>query len=330
MEPQSPAPAPPWDPELAQYLAELQSLTPPDCLRPDTIIEVRAKLAEWPVPSISDLECRGKFRVSEVEALQEGESAAVPLLICRPAAAPDELLPAVYFIHGGGMVMGNNRLGLDHVLDIAEELRLGVVSVDYRLAPEFPHPVPIEDCYSGLQWVVSSGGDHGLDPLKIVVAGDSAGGGLAASLALLARDRGGPSLTGQILNAPMLDDRNNTFSSYQMAGLGIWDRVSNESGWRALLGEASGGPDVSPYAAAARAHDLSGLPLAYLEVGSAETFRDEVVAFASRIWACGGQAELHVWPGAFHGFFLDLPTAALSLAAREARVAWLRRLLASR
>ena len=126
---------------------------------------------------------------------------------------------------------------------------------------------------------------------------------------------------------PMLDDRNDTVSSHQMAGLGVWDRSANEVGWTALLGDKRGGPDVSPYAAPARETDLSGLPPAYIDVGSAETFRDEAVAYATRIWQCGGAAELHVWPGGFHAFAGFAPRAALSKDATAAPAAWLRRLL---
>ncbi|MER6925394.1 alpha/beta hydrolase fold domain-containing protein, partial [Streptomyces spiralis] len=133
---------------------------------------------------------------------------------------------------------------------------------------------------------------------------------------------------GQMLMSPMLDDRNDTPSARQMAGAGLWDRTANETAWTALLGDRRGGPDVSPYAAPARAQDLSGLPPAFLDVGSAETFRDEVVSYASRIWRAGGVAELHVWPGGFHGFDGIAPRAALSQTAQAARMDWLRRLLA--
>jgi acetyl esterase/lipase len=126
----------------------------------------------------------------------------------------------------------------------------------------------------------------------------------------------------------MLDDRNDTPSAVQMAGLGLWDRAANEVGWTALLGAARGGPDVPPYAAPARAADLSGLPPAFIDVGSAETFRDEAVAYASRIWQAGGIAELHVWPGGFHGFSGIVPQATVSRDAAEAPRRWLHRVLA--
>jgi acetyl esterase/lipase len=212
------------------------------------------------------------------------------------------------------------------MLDWASEFGLVVVSVEYRLAPETPHPGPVEDCYAGLAWTARHADELGIDPERIIVAGASAGGGLAAALALLARDRGGPELAGQMLIYPMLDDRNDSPSAVQMAGLGVWDRTANDTGWGALLGAAKGGPEVSPYAAPARATDLSGLPPAFIDVGSAETFRDEDVAYAARIWQAGGRAELHVWPGAFHGFDGFAPQAAVSQDALAARVRWLRRL----
>ena len=151
------------------------------------------------------------------------------------------------------MIMGDNRLGLPGMLEWAKELRATVVSVEYRLAPETPHPGPVEDCYAGLVWTAAHAAELGIDPRRMIVVGGSAGGGLAAAVALLARDTGGPVLAGQMLMCPMLDDRNDTPSSWQMAGLGIWDQASNEVGWTALLGDARGGPDVSPYAAPARA-----------------------------------------------------------------------------
>jgi acetyl esterase/lipase len=253
----------------------------------------------------------------------------ISLVIARPAAAKTQV-GVLYNIHGGGMILGHARSQeLLELLGLAKELELAVVSVEYRLAPEHPHPAPVEDCYAGLTWVVENAAELGIDPERVVIAGASAGGGLAASTVLLARDRSGPALVGQMLLCPMIDDRNDTPSARQMVGVGVWDRGSNELGWTSLLGDAKGGPDVSPYAAAARATDLSGLPPAFLDVGSAETFRDEVVTYASRIWQAGGQAELHVWPGGFHGFDLLASHAALSQAAKAQRLPWLRRLLGS-
>src|SRR5581483_950120 len=165
-----------------------------------------------------------------------------------------------------------------------------------------PHPAPVEDCYAGLVWTVQHAGELGIDPARLVIGGASAGGGLAAATALLSRDRGGPRALLQLLVYPMLDDRNTTRSSHEIVDVGIWDRATNVGGWRALLGEAAGGDTVSHYAAPARASDLSNLPPAVIYVGTADLFRDEDIDYAQRLIHAGVPAELHVYPGAYHGF----------------------------
>ncbi|MBI0295692.1 alpha/beta hydrolase [Streptomyces sp. PRKS01-29] len=317
---------PPFDPELAGALELIKDMIQPgltmdeiDLVRQEPGIELLAQL---------DLTADGFFKVEDRTVPGPENAPDVSLLICRPVAEPTAgPRPVFYHVHGGGMIIGNNRVGVEVPLTWAKELDAVVVSVEYRLAPEHPHPAPVEDVYAGLVWTAEHAAELGGDPERIVIAGASAGGGLSAALALLTRDRRGPRPIGQMLMCPMLDDRNDTPSAHQMAGLGVWDRTANETGWTALLGAARGGPDVSPYAAPARAEDLGGLPPAFLDVGSAETFRDEVVAYASRIWQAGGVAELHVWPGGFHGFDGFAPQAALSQAARAAHLDWLRRLL---
>jgi acetyl esterase/lipase len=201
--------------------------------------------------------------------------------------------------------------------------------VEYRLAPEHPYPAGVNDCYEGLRWVAANAASLDIDPKRLVIAGSSAGGGLAAAVALMCRDRGGPSLAGQVLMCPMLDDRQQTPSSPEAVPNGLWDPQSNQTGWIALLGEARGTVDVSPYAAPARASDLTNLPPAFIDVGAAEVFRDEDVDYAVRIWQAGGEAELHVWPGGYHSFDVLVPDAPVSRAARAARVDWLGRLLGS-
>ena len=244
------------------------------------------------------------------------------LLILRPSDVPGPL-PCVLYLHGGGMVAGDERSDMPVVLEWVEQARVVVVSVDYRLAPEHPYPAGVEDCHAALTWVLAHADELGTDG-RVVVAGTSAGGGLAAATALLHRDRGGVPLTGQLLICPMLDDRT---VDLPVRPYETWSAVSNRTGWTALLGSARGGPDVPAYAAPARATDLSGLPPAFVDVGTADIFCAEDVDYARRIWAAGGVADLHVWSGGYHGFDGLVPDAPISRAARQTRIEWLRRLL---
>jgi len=313
----------PFDPEVAAALAALGGFPP---VTPDLVPLMRQGLPGRVPPTDEDLQRGGAFTVEERSVPGPDGAPDVSLLICRPTGTTTPV-GAVYWIHGGGMVLGDNRAGVLEALDWAQELQLVVVSVEYRLAPETPHPGPVEDCYAGLVWTAAHAAELGFDPARLVVAGASAGGGLSAGVTLVARDRGAPALAGQLLIYPMIDDRNDSPSAVQMADTGTWGRTANTTGWTALLGEARGGPDVSPYAAPARERDLSGLPPTFVDVASAENFRDEDVAYATRIWQAGGRAELHVWPGGFHGFDGFAPEAVISHEARAARLRWLRRLL---
>jgi acetyl esterase/lipase len=320
----SAAPPVPFDPELGAALTAIVEMMPPTLT-----IEMIPALRDGGMtvrPTDDDLRRDGKFTIEERTVPGLDGDPDISLLICKPTTVTG-VLGCVYHTHGGGMIAGDNRTGVPDMLDSVEEFGLVVVSVGYRLAPETPHPGPVHDCFAGLLWTAEHADELGFDPSRMLVAGGSAGGGLAAAIALMARDKGGPELAGQMLICPMLDDRNDTPSSKQMAGLGVWDHAANETGWTALLGAARGGPDVSPYAAPARETDLSHLPPAFIDVGSAETFRDEDVAYATRIWQAGGQAELHVWPGGFHGFDAMVPQATISREAKAARLRWLHRLL---
>ncbi|WP_405913106.1 alpha/beta hydrolase [Streptomyces sp. NBC_00963] len=319
--------APPFDPELSLALAASgdgarEPLTPENLAA-----RQRRDAAARPRPTVRDLRADGRFEVDELCVPGASDGQDVTLVSARPAGIAGPL-PLLYYMHGGGMIMGNAWSVLPKLLsDWALGLKLAVISVEYRLAPQTQYPGPVEDCYAGLVWVAAHADRLGIDTDRIIVGGKSAGGGLAAALALLTRDRRGPAPIGQLLLCPMLDDRNNTLSSHQMAGIDTWDRTSNATAWQALLGARYGASDLSPYAAPGRAEDLSKLPPAYIDVGSAETLRDENVAYAQAIWQAGGQAELHVWPGAFHGFDSIAPQATLSQDARDARTHWLRRIL---
>lgn len=208
--------------------------------------------------------------------------------------------PAAVYLHGGGMIMGSVALYDRMIAAYAADSGIPLLAVDYRRAPEHPHPAPVEDAYAGLAWLAAHATEMGVDPARIAVMGDSGGGGLAAAAALLARDRGLP-LARQILIYPMLDDRT-IEPDPVLAPWAGWSYDDNYTGWHALLGDLIGAPEVPAYAAPARAEDLSGLPPAYIEVGELDIFRDEAVEYARRITRTGTSVELHVHPGCPHGF----------------------------
>ena len=229
--------------------------------------------------------------------------------VYRPAGNVDPL-PAIYAIHGGGYVIGTYEM-----LDATFErycARLGCVglSVEYRLAPEHAYPAALDDCYAGLKWAVDNHEQLGIDLTCLGIQGTSAGGGLAAALALLVRDRGEIDLAFQVLECPMIDDRFLT-QSCNLDRLAVWSRESNEFGWKSYLGDLYGRDDVPYTAAAARALDLRGLPPAIVCVGGADGFRDEDIDYALRLSQAGVDTELHVYPGAPHGaqIIADSPQA---------------------
>ena len=219
----------------------------------------------------------------------------------RPSGAPTG--SGIYYIHGGGMILGSLEVYDGIIKRQVQSTGVPFLAVEYRLAPEHPHPTPVEDCYAGLQWFTEHASRLGVDPKRIAVMGDSAGGGLAAGVSLLARDRSGPALAAQILIYPMLDDRTTTPDESIVPFL-IWTYDDNVTGWKSLLGDAAGTDDTSPYAAPARASDLSALPPTYIDVGDLDVFRDEDIAYAQRLIAAGVPTELHVHPGCPHAFEL--------------------------
>nr|WP_077104574.1 alpha/beta hydrolase [Mycobacterium terramassiliense] len=224
----------------------------------------------------------------------------VAIRIYRPVG---ECFPAaIYDVHGGGFVVGDLEMNHRANVVLARELKVVVVSVDYRLAPENPYPKPLEDVYAGLVWAATHSDELGVDARRIVIHGASAGGGLCAGLALLARDRGGPEIAFQFLNVPELDDRLMTQSMIAFTETPLWNRPLAVNSWDHYLGAGrAGGQDVPIYAAPARATDLTGLPPAYISVMEFDPLRDEGIAYAQALLAAGVSVELHLFPGTFHG-----------------------------
>ena len=227
----------------------------------------------------------------------------------------------VYYIHGGGMILGTAELYDATVSRYVSNSGVPFVSVEYRLAPEDPHPAPVEDCYAGLVWMAEHAGELGIDAKRIAVMGDSAGGGLAAGVALIARDRGGPQLARQILIYPMLDDRT-TKPDANILPFATWTYDDNITGWGALLGKAP--PKDLEYAAPAHAKSLANLPPAYIEVGDLDVFRAEDVDYAQRLAADGVATELHVHPGAPHGFEAFAPESDVAKRSTADRLRYIR------
>jgi len=235
----------------------------------------------------------------------------VRVRLYRPAGKPG-LLPCLYWIHGGGHVLGQieqDDLMMEHIV---EAVGCAAVSVEWRRPPEHPFPAPMDDCYAGLTWTYRSAAELDLDPGRIAVGGASSGGGSAAGLALLARDRGEVPVCFQLLVYPMLDDRNVTPASQAVTEPKVWNRQSNLIGWRSYVGDAVGTDQVSPYAAPTRADSLAGLPPAYLPVGDLDLFIDEDIEYAQRLQQADVPAELHVYPGGIHGFDLLAPASRLA------------------
>ena len=297
------------DPEIAEAI----KLVPFDDLTAEALPPLRVRFG---MP--------GSDRVERTDREVPGDP-PVPVRVHTPTDF-DGVLPGVLSIHGGGYVLGTNLMD-DPILDeLCPNLGLVGVSVEYRLAPETPYPGPLEDCYRGLQWTFENAAALGIDPNCIGVMGVSAGGGLAAALCLLARDRGQLPIAFQLLDQPMLDDRQATPSSRQ-DGLAVWSRNSNRFGWQAYLGGLHGTDDVPPTAAPARATDLSGLPASFVSVGAADGFRDEDIDYALRLNQAGVPTELHVYPGGCHGFNVMAPGAALSQQSLRNMKDWLRKQL---
>ncbi len=307
------------DPELAVLLDQIPSAE----LTEDIVKQVRAtnqELRSHPLPSHPGVEV--------TECFVPGPKDAPEVRVLRYQPTNGAIArPALLWLHGGGYIMGNPEQEDPLAKTIVTAIGCVVVSVDYRLAPETHYPGPVEDCYAALRWLHTHAGELSVDPTRIAIGGSSAGGGLAAALGLLARDRGEVPLAFQLLLQPMLDDRTCALPDpHPYAGEFIWTRDANRFGWTALLGQEPGLPDVSPYAAAARAEHLGGLPSTFISVGALDLFLEEDLEYARRLTRAGVPTEFHLYPGTYHGFRMVADAQVTQIAERD-QLAALRRAL---
>ena len=307
------------DPEICPLI---EMLPMPDFTR-ETLPAIRQAMADRYVPGFVPamlpeiLTTTGRDRAPDV-----------PLYVYNPDSRRRNR-PAILHIHGGGMILGTAAISLMAMPQIALAMDVVVVSIDYRLAPETPFPGPQEDCYAGLDWLVANAAELGVDSQRIIVMGESAGGGLAAALAHMVRDRGEYSLTGQVLTYPMLDHRTGGADCQwrnPMTGEFIWSPPKNQFGWESLRGDYAVDDARAGWFSPSRATDLAGLPPAYISVGALDLFLDEDLDYARRLSAAGVAVETHVYPGAIHGFDM-IPNAAVTKQAKADLMAALRRFL---
>ncbi len=267
----------------------------------------------------------GQVEITRLTAPGPDGAPEVPLFVYRPVSAG--VKGCILHIHGGGYVVGSAESMQATHRAIAARLDCCIVSVEYRLAPETRFPGAVEDCYAALAWLVQSAAELGVDPARIGIMGESAGGGLAAGLALLVRDRGEFILAFQHLIYPMIDDRTCSHADpHPFAGEFVWTSASNHFGWSALLGVEPGSEGVSPYAAAARAADLSGLPPTFISTGALDLFLEEDMDYARRLTRAGVPVEFHIYPGAYHAFNVSPDAAVASQATRDSLTALARAL----
>ena len=307
----------PFDPEVGEFAALLYSMPEPTDV-PSQRAAIETFIAMMLAPELDGLDVSDR----QVPGRDGGPAVAVRVYapVERTGAAP-----GILYLHGGGFTVGS--LDSEHAIAARMARALGVVlvSVDYRLAPEHPFPAGLEDCYTALAWLHAEADALGVDRSRIAVHGGSAGGGLAAALALLARDRGGPGLCFQYLGIPELDDRLETPSMQRFVDTPAWSRPLAVQSWAHYLGDHEG--PVSPYAAPARATDLVGLPPAYVSVYEFDPLRDEGIEYAARMLAAGVSVELHCFPGAFHGSSVVATAAVHQREAAERIAVWRRALV---
>ena len=288
------------DPDLAPLLNVFVPLD----LSEDTLPALRQGPRTPPPPGPAPEELFPGVTVSDNRIPGEGSDPDVRILLYQPTNVTSDA-PGLIWIHGGGYIVGQPEIDDLLCRRIASDTGAVIASVDYRLAPETPAPGPLHDCHAALRWMHDQAGEIGVDADRIAVGGASAGGGLAANLAIMARDRGEFSVSFQALVYPMLDDRTgSTAQPHPYAGEYIWTAENNVFGWAALLATDPGGDTIPDYTAAARVESVAGLPPTYLCVGALDLFAEEDLAYATRLLQAGVPTELHLYPGAFHSYNL--------------------------
>jgi acetyl esterase/lipase len=309
------------DAEIASFFAKYPPMV--GTISADTLKAARDTILTPPY------EPSGTVTIEEHVVPADDDEPALTIRVHRPNERPGESgassgdadLPCIVWMHGGGLVMGT-AAGADAQFDTwCARHRMVAVSVEYRLAPETPYPGPLEDCYRALRYVHRNAPALGIDRTRIGIGGASAGGGLAAGLGLLARDRGEFPVFLQLLVYPMIDDRRTTASSSWEVP--VWNPPSNSFGWTSYLPGIVGGPQVPAYAAAARAEDLRELAPTYIMVGGLDLFVDEDTDYARRLIQAGVPTELHVYPGCPHAFELFAPHTTIATRARRDLAEWL-------
>lgn len=296
------------DPESRQPLEQLLAAIPGGFNAIPDVTARRAAVAGMMAQATADLPPNERVITEDRHVPGPDNAPDVPVRIYTPAGTDATDLPGVFFIHGGGMVIGSIDAEDLVAARICEEIGAVVVSTGYRKAPEDPHPAQVNDCYAALTWMAKNTTELCVDPDRIAVYGSSAGGNLTIAVSLTARDQGFPKIRFMMPLCPMVDDRNQTPSSQQITDIGMWDRAANLEAWGWFLGDVT----ADGYAAPARVTDLTGLPPAFIDVGEMDLFRDEDIAFAQRLTQAGVPTEFHLYPGAYHGSDTFAATAPLS------------------
>ncbi|KAJ5107628.1 hypothetical protein N7456_004303 [Penicillium angulare] len=319
-------PRPPLHPDLAEVHSQLPQND--NISTPEQIV-TRRKFLDF---SLEQTLQGREHLISHEEKDFQGPAGTLKASILRPKQVNKSLLekpgykpPGILHMHGGGHMSGSRFVGIEGVLDWVEEFGAIIVSAEYRLAPEHPQPAQLEDSYAALLWMNEHAQELGFSRDHLIVCGSSAGGNLAAGVVLLARDRAGPKIRGQLLMYPWLDDSNETHSMLQFGDIVPWTRSNSIDACNYALGVNR--EHATMYTVPSRAKDLSGLPPTWIDVGDADVFRDEDVVYASALWKAGVSTELHVWPGCWHGFDVFVPNAPISNRAKLARSDWVRSLI---